>query len=147
MVIGQLWVQAPDTLTLMFCFLWCILTCLVLCDQVNPALTFAMFATRNLNGLRALVYIVAQCLGGFLGAGAVYLALPSKKHINNFVNTVSAPVICTLPSVFLRRCVTMQPFPFFGPPRSGSLGVECRSGPGHRGSVHLPDGLHCVRCR
>lgn len=63
---------------------------LVLSDQVNPALTFAMFATRNLNGLRALVYIVAQCLGAFLGAGAVYLALPSKKHINTFVNKVSS---------------------------------------------------------
>lgn len=65
--------------------------CLVLSDQVNPALTFAMFATRKMNGLRALVYIVAQCLGGFLGAGAVYLALPSKKHINTFVNMVSSP--------------------------------------------------------
>lgn len=63
--------------------------CLVLSDQVNPALTFAMFATRNLNGLRALVYIVAQCLGAFLGAGAVYLALPRKEHINSFVNKVS----------------------------------------------------------
>lgn len=79
----------------------------MLSDQVNPALTFAMFATRKMNGLRALVYIVAQCLGGFLGAGAVYLALPRKEHINSFVNKVSSRVICVLPSVFLKRCVTM----------------------------------------
>lgn len=119
-------------------------TCVVLSDQVNPALTFAMFATRKLNGLRALVYIVAQCLGGFLGAGAVYLTLPSKKHINSFVNKVTSPANCLLPTVFFKCLVTMQPFPSFGPPCSGSLGVECRSGPGHRGSVHIPDGLHCV---
>lgn len=74
-------------------FPWCVLTSLVLADQVNPALTFAMFATRKLSGLKALVYIVAQCLGAFLGAGAVYLALPSKDHIKTFVNKVSSSEI------------------------------------------------------
>lgn len=74
--------------------------CLVLSDQVNPALTFAMFATRKLNGLRALVYIVAQCLGAFLGAGAVHLALPSKDTIRHFVNKVRSPAISLLSSVF-----------------------------------------------
>lgn len=118
---------------------------LVLSDQVNPALTFAMFATRKLNGLRALVYIVAQCLGAFLGAGAVYLALPSRDHIMDFVSKVSSPAICQLSLVVLRFFfVTIQPFPSFGPPHSGSLGVECRSGPGHWSSVHFSDGLHCV---
>lgn len=111
-------------------------------DQVNPALTFAMFATRKLNGLRALVYIVAQCLGGFLGAGAVYLAMPSKKHIDGFVNKVSPPPPIDVPPSVLFQCFVTDCLS--GPPGSGSPGAERRSGPGHRGSVHLPDGLHRV---
>lgn len=42
----------------------------------------------------------------------------------------------------LRRHVTISIL--WNPLPQGSLGLECRSGPGHRGSVHLSDGLHCV---
>lgn len=65
----------------------------VLSDQVNPALTLSLLATRRLDVLRALVYIAAQCLGASLGAGALYLALPLKTSADHFVNKVSNPVI------------------------------------------------------
>lgn len=57
-----------------------------------------MLVTRKLDALRAFVFIVAQCLGAFLGAGALYLALPRKSSADFFVNKVSSPfvVFCSL---------------------------------------------------
>nr|QKE23030.1 aquaporin 14 [Anoplopoma fimbria] len=78
--------------------------------QVNPALTLALLATRRLEVLRAVVYIAAQCLGAFLGAGALYLALPVKTTADHFVNRVpievnaaqalGIEVLCTFQLVF-----------------------------------------------
>nr|QKE23062.1 aquaporin 14 [Amphilophus citrinellus] len=78
--------------------------------QVNPALTLALLATRRLDVLRALVYIIAQCLGASLGAGALYLALPFKTTADYFVNRVPLElnaakalcieVLCTFQMVF-----------------------------------------------
>lgn len=67
-------------------------------DQVNPALTLSMLVTRKLDALRAFVFIVAQCLGAFLGTGALYLALPRKSTADFFVNKVSSlfVVFCSL---------------------------------------------------
>lgn len=65
----------------------------VLSDQVNPALTLSLLATRRLDVLRAVVYIAAQCLGASLGAGALYLALPLKTSADHFVNKVSNQVL------------------------------------------------------
>lgn len=64
--------------------------CVFVPDQVNPAVTLALLATRRLEVLRAVVYIVAQCLGACLGAGALYLALPLKTTADHFVNKVSS---------------------------------------------------------
>nr|QKE23139.1 aquaporin 14 [Parasudis fraserbrunneri] len=78
--------------------------------QVNPAVTVAMLATRKLDVLRALVYLAAQCAGGSLGAGALYLALPLKTPADCFVNKVPIDVnaaqalgieiLCTFQMVF-----------------------------------------------
>ncbi|XP_034393648.1 aquaporin-4 [Cyclopterus lumpus] len=78
--------------------------------QVNPALTLALLATRKLEVLRAVVYIAAQCLGAFLAAGALYLALPIKTTADHFVNRVpievnaaqalGIEVLCTFQMVF-----------------------------------------------
>lgn len=69
----------------------------VLCTQVNPAVTLSLLATRRVDVLRAVVYIAAQCLGAFLGAGALYLALPLKTTADHFVNRVSSQIISGLP--------------------------------------------------
>ncbi|XP_062283947.1 aquaporin-4 [Scomber scombrus] len=78
--------------------------------QVNPAVTLAFLATRKLEVLRAVVYIIAQCLGASLGAGVLYLALPHKTTAEHFVNKVpielnaaqalGIEVLCTFQLVF-----------------------------------------------
>ncbi|MEQ2218908.1 hypothetical protein XENOCAPTIV_009830, partial [Xenoophorus captivus] len=55
---------------------------------VNPAVTLSLLATRKLDVLHALVYMVAQCLGACIGASALYLALPLKATADHFVNKV-----------------------------------------------------------
>lgn len=82
----------------------------VLCDQVNPALTLALLATRKLEVLRAVVYMAAQCLGACLGAGALYLALPVKTTAEHFVNKVSTQNISGLP---IKSCETLHLFRIF----------------------------------
>ena len=62
-------------------------------DQVNPAVTLALLATRRQDVLRAVVYIAAQCLGASLGAGALYLTLPVKTAADHFVNKVSPQIV------------------------------------------------------
>ena len=69
----------------------------LLSDQVNPAVTLALLATRKLEVVRAVVYMAAQCLGASLGAGALYLALPVKTTADHFVNRVSLQLISGLP--------------------------------------------------
>uniref|UniRef100_A0AAY4D0P6 Aquaporin 14 n=1 Tax=Denticeps clupeoides TaxID=299321 RepID=A0AAY4D0P6_9TELE len=60
--------------------------------QVNPAVTLALLATRKLDVLRALLYIVAQCLGATLSTGLFYLALPQKSTAETFANKVPMEV-------------------------------------------------------
>uniref|UniRef100_A0A3Q2PSK5 Aquaporin AQPAe.a-like n=1 Tax=Fundulus heteroclitus TaxID=8078 RepID=A0A3Q2PSK5_FUNHE len=78
--------------------------------QVNPAVTLSLLATRKLDVLRALVYMVAQCLGACLGTSVLYLALPVKATAGHFVNRVPIDlnaaqalcieVLCTFQMVF-----------------------------------------------
>ncbi|XP_051961972.1 aquaporin-4-like [Xyrauchen texanus] len=56
--------------------------------QVNPAITVALLATRKVDVLRAVVYLVAQCLGGILSTGILYLILPLKSTAQNYINKV-----------------------------------------------------------
>ncbi|XP_035243307.1 aquaporin-4 [Anguilla anguilla] len=58
--------------------------------QVNPAVTLAFLATRRLDLLRAVAYILGQCLGATLGAGILYLALPLKSAAKCYVSKVSS---------------------------------------------------------
>lgn len=118
----------------------------MLLDQVNPAVTLSLLATRRLDVLRASVYITAQCLGASLGAGALYLALPLKTTADHFVNRVSSQIIIIIVTLWLlsEYSCLLTCFSFFLFRHSGSYRVECRPGSGHRGFVHLPDGLHGV---
>eukprot|EP00116_Pleurobrachia_bachei_P008134 sb/3468396/ len=40
--------------------------------NINPAVSFALFLDRRISLLRMAVYIVAQFIGGFIGAGVLY---------------------------------------------------------------------------
>lgn len=92
--------------------------CAVLCDQVNPAVTLSLLATRRLDVLRALVYIAAQCLGASLGAGALYLALPLKTTADHFINRVSSRDIIVK---FDKRNYIFLFYALFLPPSSPSF--------------------------
>lgn len=69
----------------------------MLSNQVNPALTLALLATRRLDALKALVYITGQCVGASLGAGVLYLALPLKTTADQFVNKVGFEAFNEIP--------------------------------------------------
>ncbi|KAH6928776.1 hypothetical protein HPB50_019497 [Hyalomma asiaticum] len=48
--------------------------------HMNPAVTFAAFATRKVSSLRALLYVTAQCGGGIAGAALLYgVTLPGHR--------------------------------------------------------------------
>lgn len=46
---------------------------LVICagGHINPAVTFGLFLARKVSLVRAVMYMVAQCLGAIAGAGLV----------------------------------------------------------------------------
>ncbi|MCW2478395.1 MIP/aquaporin family protein [Candidatus Symbiopectobacterium sp. NZEC135] len=46
--------------------------------HLNPAVTFGMWLYGSISGAMALVYVVAQCIGAFLGSILVYLTY--KRH-------------------------------------------------------------------
>ena len=41
--------------------------------HINPAITVAMWVANKIKGKDAIFYIVAQCLGGIIGAGVLWL--------------------------------------------------------------------------
>lgn len=70
--------------------------------HINPAVSFSMLMLRKMSALRFLVYVVAQILGAFLGAFAVYLVY--FDMINSFepdctLNTAS--IFATYPNAKL----------------------------------------------
>ncbi|KAE8674023.1 Aquaporin PIP2-7 [Hibiscus syriacus] len=48
--------------------------------HINPAVTFGLFVARKVSLVRAVAYMVAQCLGAICGAG---LAKPFMRHAFN----------------------------------------------------------------
>ncbi len=46
--------------------------------HINPAVTVALWATRRFPGNQVIPYIVAQCIGGFLGAVTLLIVLGSR---------------------------------------------------------------------
>jgi aquaporin-4 len=48
--------------------------------HLNPAVSLAMLATRNVTLLRCVFYVIAQCLGAIAGAGILFGLTPSKYH-------------------------------------------------------------------
>ncbi|ESO82755.1 hypothetical protein LOTGIDRAFT_94507, partial [Lottia gigantea] len=48
--------------------------------HVNPAVTLAKLVTRRVSIVRGILYIIAQCLGGVLGAGILFGLTPPHKR-------------------------------------------------------------------
>ena len=60
--------------------------------HMNPAVTMAMLVTRNVTVLRAIFYLLAQCVGGIAGAGILYGVTPSVIHGPLGVTSIHADV-------------------------------------------------------
>eukprot|EP00918_Siedleckia_nematoides_P070300 GHVU01153452.1.p1 GENE.GHVU01153452.1~~GHVU01153452.1.p1 ORF type:complete len:281 (+),score=24.85 GHVU01153452.1:141-983(+) len=67
---------------------WCI--CNVSGGHINPAVTAGMLVTRKISVVRAVLYIVAQCVGAIIGAGLLRAVTPAglndKLGITNLGN-------------------------------------------------------------
>ncbi|XWS53272.1 hypothetical protein CRYUN_Cryun11dG0143200 [Craigia yunnanensis] len=50
--------------------------------HINPAVTFGLFLARKVSLIRAIMYMVAQCLGAICGCGLVKAF--QKTHYNNY---------------------------------------------------------------
>lgn len=50
--------------------------------HVNPAVTLGFLVTRKISIVRAIFYIISQCLGAMTGAGLLYVTLPREGSIN-----------------------------------------------------------------
>lgn len=56
---------------------------------MNPAVTLAFLATRRLDLLRAVAYILSQCLGATAGAAILYVLLPLESAAECYPSKVS----------------------------------------------------------
>ena len=55
--------------------------------HVNPAVTWALFLDRRISIVRTVLYIIAQFVGGFAGAGRFNHTVMSRDHAGR-VSTV-----------------------------------------------------------
>ncbi|CAL1538599.1 unnamed protein product, partial [Lymnaea stagnalis] len=60
--------------------------------HVNPAVTIAALFTRRVSIIRGILYIVAQVVGGIVGAGILYGLTPSVKQGNLGSNVLNVNV-------------------------------------------------------
>ncbi|KAB0802600.1 hypothetical protein PPYR_01854 [Photinus pyralis] len=61
--------------------------------HINPAVTIAMLVTRNISLLKAILYIIVQCLGAIVGSGLLMASLPERYHDTAMgVTNLSVPV-------------------------------------------------------
>lgn len=48
--------------------------------HINPAVTVAMLVTRRISLIRAIMFIIVQCLGAIVGAGLLYALTPKEQR-------------------------------------------------------------------
>ncbi|GLT42937.1 hypothetical protein SLA2020_169140 [Shorea laevis] len=59
--------------------------------HINPAVTFGLFLARKVSLIRAVAYMVAQCLGAICGVGLVKAFMKHDyNHVRGGANSVSA---------------------------------------------------------
>ncbi|KAM4702339.1 aquaporin-5-like [Discoglossus pictus] len=75
--------------------------------HINPAVTFAFLVGSQISILRAIFYIVAQILGGLVGAGILYGVVPESVRGNLAMNTL-APIVTPGQGVAVEIILTFQ---------------------------------------
>ncbi len=58
--------------------------------HINPAVTISMFAAGKINSKDAALYILAQCIGGVIGAGVLYWIASGRSSFNIAVSGLGA---------------------------------------------------------
>lgn len=61
--------------------------------HINPAVTLGFLVTRKISIVRAIFYIISQCLGAMTGAGLLYVTMPREgsSNVTNPTLGTSAP--------------------------------------------------------
>jgi len=67
--------------------------------HLNPAITLSFAITKRFPWREVPYYITAQMLGGFLGAGLVYIFFYAKFMLFDPTLAISAPIFTTFPGV------------------------------------------------
>ncbi|CAI9091046.1 OLC1v1025965C1 [Oldenlandia corymbosa var. corymbosa] len=75
-LLGISWAAGGTIFVLVYC------TAGISGGHINPAVTFGLFLARKVSLVRALMYMVAQCLGAICGVGLVQSL--QKSHFNTF---------------------------------------------------------------
>ncbi|VAH25419.1 unnamed protein product [Triticum turgidum subsp. durum] len=97
-VLGIAWAFGGMIFVLVYC------TAGISGGHINPAVTFGLLLARKVSLLRAVMYIVAQCAGGIVGAGIVKRSA-RDSHV---------PVLAPLPIGFAVFMVHLATIPITG---------------------------------
>jgi len=54
--------------------------------HINPAVTIGFLVTRKITIVRAVFYMISQCLGAIAGAGVLYIATPKDNNVTKTFN-------------------------------------------------------------
>ena len=54
--------------------------------HINPAITISMWVADKIKGKDAIIYIVAQCIGGIIGAGILWAIASGKANFSLALN-------------------------------------------------------------
>ena len=54
--------------------------------HINPAITISMWVADKIKGKDAIFYIIAQCIGGIIGAGVLWAIASGKANFSLAVN-------------------------------------------------------------
>ncbi|XP_076322430.1 aquaporin AQPAe.a-like [Tachypleus tridentatus] len=74
--------------------------------HINPAVTFAFLVTAKISLLRAVLYVIVQCLGGIVGAGLLKALTPSNLQ-GNLGATVLSEHLSPVQGFVVELCITL----------------------------------------
>ena len=97
--------------------------------HINPAITISMWVADKIKGKDAIFYIIAQCIGGIIGAGVLWAIASGKANFSLAVNGlgqngygVNSPGGYSLLACFIAEIVLTALFLFviFGATQKGA---------------------------
>ncbi|VAH34492.1 unnamed protein product [Triticum turgidum subsp. durum] len=106
-ILGIAWAFGGMIFVLVYC------TAGVSGGHINPAVTFGLFLARKVSLVRALLYIIAQCLGAICGVGLVYTVF-SATDPKRSARDSHVPVLAPLPIGFAVFMVHLATIPITG---------------------------------